>query len=81
MKYADKSKPVLIGVEFCSDAFTLEVKNTVRRTGSEVESNGIGLKTCQRLARLVADSFEFEEKNNLFTVKLKVKIVPPKATR
>lgn len=81
MKYADKSKPVLIGVEFGSDAFTLEVKNTVRRIGAEVESNGIGLKTCQRLARLVADSFEFEEKNNLFTVKLKVKIVPPKATR
>ncbi len=81
MKYAEKSEPIYLNVEFGKELFTLEAKNAVRRDSYGLESNGIGLKTCQRLSQFVADSFEFEEKGGSFTVKLRVKIIPPKETR
>ncbi|MBO5315891.1 MAG: hypothetical protein J6B48_05630 [Clostridia bacterium] len=80
MKYAEKSEPIYLRVELGPELFELEVKNTVRHDRDRQESNGIGLKTCQRLSQFVADSFEFEEKDDSFTVRLRVRLILPKET-
>ncbi len=77
-KYADKSKPVFVGGRVEQDLCIIEIKNQKPREKSEAESNGIGLKTCERLASFVAENFEVSETDTDFTVKLTIKIFPPK---
>lgn len=69
-KYADPEKPIYFihGVE--NNKFTLECRNSIRRDTEGAESNGIGLKTCVRLASLVADKFEYEEGEDEFVCRL-----------
>ena len=77
-KYADKSKPVFVGGRVEGDNCIIEVKNQKAEGKSEVESNGIGLKTCERLATFVAEDFRVIETETDFTVRLTIKIFPPK---
>ena len=81
MKYAEKSEPINIKATMSKEIFALEVENSIKHDGKSLESNGIGLKTCRRLAQYVADSFELEEKDNRFAVRLTVKIISPRETR
>ena len=69
-KYADPEKPIIFtqGVE--NNKFVLECRNSIRRDTEGAESNGIGLKTCVRLASLVADKFEYEERGDEFLCRL-----------
>ncbi len=78
-KYADRSAPVLVSAVADPERFTLEVKNRVRKDKEKAESNGIGLKTCSRLATFVAESFVYSEEGDMFSVKLTVKILDPGA--
>ena len=73
-KYADPEKPIefVHGIE--NNKFTLECRNFIRRDTEGAESNGIGLKTCVRLASLVADKFEFGEMDDEFFCRLTVTI-------
>ncbi len=72
-KYADKDYPVKFSVTADSDRFVITVKNRKKADNNEAESNGIGLKTCARLASFVADSFDYGEENEEFFVSLKIK--------
>ena len=73
-KYADPEKPIrfIHGVE--GNRFKLECRNTIRRDTEGAESNGIGLKTCVRLASLVADRFEYRQDGDEFVCRLTVVI-------
>ena len=76
-KYADKEKPVFIGGRVEGDNCIIEVKNKKLQGDGTAESNGIGLKTCERLATFVAEDFEVIETDTDFAVRLTVKIFPP----
>ena len=77
-KYADKDKPIYISCGFDSGKLIIEFKNSVRHDNEGAESNGIGIKTCLRLGKLVADKFEYENDGEMFTCRLYMNIKKPK---
>lgn len=76
-KYADASKPITVRLDITRELFSLEIENYISDTVSEVQSSGIGLNNCKRLAPLVAKSFGYIKGRNTFTVKLEITIIPP----
>jgi signal transduction histidine kinase len=78
-KYADKGRPVSITVKNENDRLVLiEFENYVSKVASHAESNGIGLKTCSRLGKLIADGFEFGLTDDVFKVSILIAIYDPK---
>ncbi len=69
-KYADRSKPVNIAVSTEACEIIVEISNFIRKDGERVESNGIGLKTCKKLAELMGASFVFGGDENEYFAKL-----------
>ena len=59
-KYADIAKPIKITLGALPGGRILfECVNVVRTDTYKAESNGIGLKTCRRLAGIIAESFDY----------------------
>ena len=77
-KYADKEEPIVISTSFTDTKLTIEAKNKIATYSDEAESNGIGLKSCVRLAKLVADKFEYSSDGEYFTSTLVLNIEKPK---
>jgi signal transduction histidine kinase len=73
-KYADKNYPIALSVKLNGYSLTVECKNRISRNADAAESNGIGLKTCKRLASLVAEDFEYSDDGEYFTTKLSLKL-------
>ena len=69
-KYADKDEKIVISISNDDKHLRLEFRNKIGRGNVAVESNGIGLKTCSRLAEYVADEFSYEESCDDFCVRL-----------
>lgn len=69
-KYADREQPVKIDV--CEDNGRARVSflNTIRRDGEAVESNGIGLKTCKKLAEHMGAEFDVRKSGDTFVSEL-----------
>ena len=73
-KYADKNYPIARSVKLNGYSLTVECKNRISKNTDTAESNGIGLKTCKRLASLVAESFEYSDDGEYFTTRLSLKL-------
>ena len=73
-KYADPAYPIEFTMERSGTHVTLESKNKIKADASEVESNGIGLKTCVRLSRFISEGFHYEEQNGYFISRLTLKL-------
>ena len=73
-KYADSAFPVEFTINRAGKSLILEIKNKIKSDPSKVESNGIGLKTCVRLSRLIADSFNYGEEDGYFVCRLALKL-------
>jgi signal transduction histidine kinase len=73
-KYADRKFPIEIKVGKVGSYAVMECKNRIASEPATTESNGIGLKTCTRLARAVADSFYYGEEEGLFVTRLYMKL-------
>jgi len=69
-KYADRAQPVKIIVSADACQIKIEISNKIRRDGERVESNGIGLKTCQKLAEIIGAGFETGADGDNYIVKL-----------
>jgi len=78
-KYADKNESVVISTSHSDSKMVIEAKNKIATYSDEAESNGIGLKSCMRLAKLVADSFEYSSDGEYFTARLVLNIELPGA--
>ena len=77
-KYADPSKPVTINARRLDERrIVFECINTVRTDTYKAESNKIGLKTCERLAGIIADGFEFGLEGELFACRLVMHVELP----
>lgn len=76
-KYADKSHEIVVSTSFTDTKLTIEAKNKIAPYSDEAESNGIGLKSCIRLAKLVADKFEHSTDGEFFTSTLVLNIEQP----
>ena len=75
VKYADQKKPVNISIYLSGEYVVAEFFNAVRTDTEQVESNRIGLKTCQKLAEKMGAKFESFALQNDFYVKLSLPIV------
>ena len=73
-KYAEKSEPIYVSMIGERDSLTFECKNTVAKDISRVESNGIGLKTCSRLAKFLSAGFEYKLDEGGFVARLTLNI-------
>ena len=69
-KYADKEKPVKISIRAEACEIIIEISNHIRHGGEKVESNGIGLRTCKKLAEQLNAGFEFGGDKNTYFVRL-----------
>lgn len=78
-KYADKSESVVISTSYSENKMTIKARNKIATYSDEAESNGIGLKSCVRLAKLVADSFEYSSDGEHFTATLVLNVELPGA--
>lgn len=73
-KYADKKKPVIISITHRACEVNVRIENFVRTDGEKVESNGIGLKTCGKLAELIRVNFSHGAEDNKYFVNLTLPI-------
>ena len=73
-KYADINYPVEFYIRVSEGRLVLECKNRVSSDPAVAESNGIGLKTCVRLATLIAEKFEYLREGDYFICRLIIPI-------
>lgn len=71
-KYADITKPIYISASADSNNVTLIMKNSAIQ--NDVESNGIGLKTCSKIMVAMNAGFNTESDDNEFTAILTIPI-------
>ncbi len=73
-KYADRDYPVVLTVKLNGMTLIIECTNRISKNSDAAESNGIGLKTCKRLASVVADGFDYSDDGEYFVTKLSLKL-------
>lgn len=76
-KYADINYPITFKYGVENGILIMECSNTILKDTGGAESNGIGLKTCRRLAPLVAKSFEYVKRDDTFICRLAIEIKEP----
>lgn len=69
-KYADKKKAVHLYLKENDERVYIEIVNAVRQDKESVESTGIGLKTCERIAKNTGMLFEKHDGGDSFRVTL-----------
>ena len=70
LKYADKRRNVSISCHAQDDLMIIRVINGVPDTSRRVESNNIGLKTCEKICRDMDGSFEYSDEGLLFSIRV-----------
>lgn len=75
LKYADKSHPVSIIAIAEGDKLRLRFTNKIKENRDTAESNGIGLKTCNKLAETLDIGFSVYESNDDFEVEMLLDIL------
>ncbi len=66
-KYADKEQPVLLISELREGKLSVRVSNRIREDLERVESNKIGLRTCEKIMEAMGGSFSAEKDGQSFT--------------
>ena len=79
-KYADKSSSIRISAGLDSDERNIKVSmiNSVLTESRRVESNKIGLKTCDKICSDMGGSFSYHDEGQLFSVNLSIPVYKEK---
>ena len=75
LKYASRSHPVLLSAHIEDGKMLLNLITRISSTTDGVESNGIGLKTCRKLAEVIGASFETWVTDTEYSVTLRIDIL------
>lgn len=78
-KYADPAMPVAVAVVEENEWLQLCIGNTKRKDPGGVESNRIGLKTCERILTQMGGSLRRYEENDYFTIEVSLPMRAEKA--
>ena len=76
-KYADKDEKIAISFVRNEKSISVQVSNKISKYTNEVESNGVGLKTCKKLCEAMGARFEYTsvtESCDVFDVKIDLPI-------
>ena len=77
-KYADPERPILISARRVGGSVvTFEFRNGILKDNHGAESNRIGLRTCVKLAKFIAEGFSYETDGDEFVARLSIKLIPP----
>ena len=76
MKYANKDALVSVFVGAEVDEMTIRVTNRVRPNPDEAQKNGIGLRSCMKLANAMDVRFSSAEEGGVFNSVMYVPIIP-----
>lgn len=79
-KYADRSFPIFITSTLGFASISLHFNNKMRNDNAIVESSGIGLRTCERLAQAMRAVFSVETTETEYSVRLTLPTAAPDAT-
>ena len=71
-KYADSSRPVVVGINSDDRFLSITFENGVRRDRDSAESTGIGVKTSARIMEQMGGAFTVRQYSENYTVELKV---------
>ena len=69
-KYADPACPVTIACRCDHDELTVTIRNHIRQSAARVESNRIGLQTCNKLVAAMGGEFNQSRTKETFTVEV-----------
>lgn len=69
-KYADPGYPVVLSLSVAGEDLTVSITNHVARRDNRPESNGIGLKTCQKLIQAMGGEFSTFRQKDTFTAEV-----------
>ena len=69
-KYAEPGAPICYYVSEDESFVHLRIENKIKEHTEDVESTGIGLKTCERIAKNVGMRFETKAEEDTFTVSI-----------
>ncbi len=70
IKYADSGSPIVIGVSSSDESLTFYCENKTRVGEDRPESNGIGLRTCERMMEEMGGRITFGEADGIFNVSI-----------
>ena len=74
-KYADRESNIKMSLKRRGRSVSLTFENRISRDNALVESNGIGLKTCRKLAQMLKMGFEAAAERDVFKTKLTFSIL------
>ena len=66
-KYADPNSPVFMDISLENERICLHFSNKIRADGEQVESTGIGLRSCSRIASSIGAAFTVSREGDVFT--------------
>ena len=68
LKYADKNMDVEVKGDIQGEKIVVVLRNGIREDSRNVESNKIGLKTCEKICKDMGGDFIYADEENVFTV-------------
>ncbi len=74
-KYADPDRPVNVLIENQDGFLAIYVSNYVKSQTNRVESNRIGLKTCEKLVRTMGGKFQNKKDGDSFVVEITLPLI------
>lgn len=74
-KYADPERPVNALIEGEPDKLTVYVSNYVRQRADRVESNRIGLQTCEKLIKAMGGEFRICREREMFAAEIALPLI------
>lgn len=74
-KYADIDAPIEFSVRTYSGKLEVRLENRIKRSRDKAESNGIGLKTCMKMAEAIGLGFDYGTKGDKFITEIRFPIV------
>ena len=77
-KYADKQKPIKVIFEKQDKCISITLENYISTSARAVESSGIGIKTCERIASRIGLDFEYEKGEEIFKTALRFPLADEK---
>lgn len=74
-KYADAASPIGIKIDADGEFGTITFTNTVYRGENKAETNGIGLKSCRKIAETLGIGFEYGEADGIYTTVISCRLL------
>ncbi|MCI8293558.1 MAG: HAMP domain-containing histidine kinase [Hespellia sp.] len=70
LKYGDKKRAVLLGLEICDRKLRIKLSNAIKQELSKVSSNQVGLKSVKKMVQLHEGSCTCQSENGEFQVEV-----------